>query len=239
LQELEALKINSKNYGLLITAILTFGAIVTVLVGMALSAPLFGFVGLAIFWLGPLFFENSLRKPFTKKVKLYFSDSDISSEIYNIWTNALESKDEVSFSEIKSFKIMNSTKDDSSFLKLNLKNGKKWSYIFIGQKNDDSKTDVTEIVTECILKYNLRQDEYNRITLIPNFFVSKTGKFVIAAVGVLMISTLVLQIIFKPKSIPVSIITGFFFYILILAQRRQDKANLENFENRITDRRKM
>jgi hypothetical protein len=90
LQELEAIEINNKKYALLIAVIYIVGAMVTILVGMALKAPLFGFIGLAICWLGPLFFENSLRRPFTKKVKLNFSDSGISSEVYNIYTNVLE-----------------------------------------------------------------------------------------------------------------------------------------------------
>lgn len=221
--------INIKHFFVSMLLVVSIGTALTILIAMRFHSEIVIPIGILIFWLGPaLFFQNQLRKPFTKKATLNFRNDCISVGIFNKKNGELEQSNKIRFDEIKSFKAMNSTKDDSSFLKINFKNGSKLSYTFLQQSKENTKSSITSLVAEYIHLYNI-QNENKTIILAPSFFASKVGTYCIAGLTIILIAAVLLQTIYKPKTIPFTLFAGAILYLQIITQRKRDIRDMENF----------
>jgi hypothetical protein len=225
--------INAKRFFISMLLVIGIGTCLTIIIAIKLHSIIVIPIGIFIFWICPtLLFQKKFRNSFTRKATVKFSSDYFSVEIFNRKTEELEHTDNNRLSEIKSFKAINSTKDDSSFLKINFKNGNKAAYTFLGQGKNDSNTDITNLVVNYIHSYNSTQSESEKITLAPNLFASKAGTFYIAGLTILLIIALSLQLIYKPKTIPFTLFAGIFLYIQIIAQRKRDVRDLEDFNKK-------
>jgi hypothetical protein len=222
--------LSAKGFFIAMLLVIGIGTCLTIVISIKLHNIILIPVGIFIFWICPtLLFQKKFRNYFTRKATVKFSPEYFSVEIFNRKTNELETIDNNNFSEIKSFKAINSAKDDSSFLKINFKNENKVSYTFLGQGKADRTTDITKLFVNYIHSFNNIQTGSEKITLAPNLFASKAGTFYIAALTILLIIALSLQIIYKPKTIPFTLFAGIFLYIQIIAQRKRDVRDLEDF----------
>lgn len=225
--------VNAKRFFISMLLVVGIGTCLTIILAIKLHSIIVIPVGIFIFWICPtVLFQKKFRKFFTRKATVKFDPDYFSVEIFNRKTEELETTDNNDFSEIKSFKIINSAKDDSSFLKINFKNGNNVAYTFLGQGKVGSRTDITELVVNYIHSYNNAQNGKGKIILAPNLFTSKAGTFYIAAITILLIIALSLQLIYKPKTIPYTLLAGIFLYIQIIAQRKRDVRDLENFNEK-------
>jgi hypothetical protein len=144
--------IKAKRFFIFMLIGISAGTFLTIIVAMRLNSVIIIPIGIFIFWICPtLLFQKNLRKFFTKKATIKFSKEYFSVEIFNRKTEESEYIANNNFSEIISFRAINSTKDDSSFLKINFKNGNKIAYTFLEQHKIGSTTDVTEL----LINYNV------------------------------------------------------------------------------------
>ena len=71
-----------------------------------------------------------IKKIFTKKAIIKFNSDGIGIELYAVSNEILVKLSEFRFDEIRHYKIGESTTDDSSVLKLHLRNGTNVTYTF-------------------------------------------------------------------------------------------------------------
>jgi hypothetical protein len=232
LQIVDTHVIDAKKSLIFIIVYVFGGTLLTIISAVKFHSLLLSLILLFIFWACPFLFQKQFRKYFTRKATVKFCSDYFSVEIFNRKTEKLEHTGNNRFGEIKSFKVINSTKDDSSFLKINFKNGNKAAYTFLGQGKNDSNTDITNLVVNYIHSYNGAQSETEKITLAPNLFASKVGTFYIAGLTILLIVALSLQLIYKPKTIPFTLFAGIFLYVQIIAQRKRDVKDFEDFNKK-------
>jgi hypothetical protein len=196
-------------------------SVIIVLVALALKNPNFVLAGI-ILWLLPFILQNKFRKPFSKRAAIRFDDNGIFIQVSKFGGDVIEKTDDNLFADISSFRVMDSSKDDSSFLRLIFKDGTSKKYTFLGQGKSDSKQDVSELTFEYVNNYNDKQDAYNKIQFTPNLFATKLGQILITLLTILVIVSLIVQISKKPKTIPFTILTSLAFYFIIIAQRKKD-----------------
>jgi hypothetical protein len=228
--EVEASIIKAKAFFLLILVIVCTGTIITWFLSY-LSTSLIP-LGLILFWFGPFIIMKSLRAPYVKKMELKFSSEKIGIKLFNQQNEEPEEDYSIDYSQIQSFKVYNSTKDDSSFLKIVCKDRPSISYTFIGQSNDGNISNITSLFVKYVHAYNDQQEEQNKIILTPSLFASKKGKTYIAILTTLLVTLLIFQIVFKPVTIPFSIFASFILTIQIISQRNRDIRDLKEFNNR-------
>jgi len=232
LQTLETYIINSKRSVTFISIYVFGGTLLTIISTIKFHSLPLSLISLFIFWICPFIFQKQFRSLFTRKATVQFCEKLFSIEIFDRKTGELVSRDENRFEEIKSFKALNSSKDDSSYLKINFKNGSKVAYTFLGQGKTGGETDITKLMVNYVHSYNDSQIEDEKITLIPNLFASRAGSYYLAVLTILLITAILFQATYKPKTIPYTLFAGIVIYLQILAQRKRDLSDLENFKKR-------
>ena len=128
----------------------------------------------------------------------------------------------IQFDEIYAFRIIDSLKDDSSFLKFNLRNGESISHTFIAQANPNTQKDISDSLFDSINKYNSNKEEFDKIMIMPNLFATKIGKNLVYLLTILLVVIIIWQVSVSPKTILISIFSGLVLYIIILAQQKRD-----------------
>ena len=233
-QKIDTRIINAKSFFIFMLICMGTGTFLTMLIAMTFRHFAIIIIGIFIFSICPtLIFQKKLRKLFTRRAEVIFCKGSFTVKFYNRKTDELERKDENIFDEIKSFKAINSTKDDSSFLKLVFKNEKSVVYTFLEQQSDgDKMTNIIELVNIRIRAFNAEESESFKIALSPNLFASKAGTYYIAVLTALLTIVFTLQIVYKPKTIPITLFAGAFLYLQIIAQRKRDVTDLENFNKK-------
>jgi 4-hydroxybenzoate polyprenyltransferase len=227
--EVEASIIKVKAFFLLILVIVGTGTIITWFLSY-LSTGLIP-LGLILFWFGPFIIMKSLRAPYVKKMDIKFSNENIGIKLFNQQDGDSEEDFRINYSQIQSFKVYKSTKDDSSFLKIVCKDRPSISYTFVGQSNDGNISNITSLFVKYVHAYNDQQEEQNKITLTPSLFASKKGRIFLAILTALLVALLIFQIVFKPVTIPFSIFASFVLTIQIISQRNRDIRDLKEFNS--------
>lgn len=223
MEDVKSVIINGKKYFLFISLYLTLGTILSTFLACQLHFIFIVWIGIFIFWICPLLFQNQFRKSFTKNASFNFSDDTLQVEILKRGTDDLERTDQINYRDIDCFRAIDSSKDDSSFLRIDLRNGDSFMYTILGQRKLKTKINITDVVFKYFNNYNvLREDKDDKIRLLPNLFATKTGYNLIVCLSILLLVSLVFQIIYLPKSIPASLFTGLAFYLIIHAQRKKD-----------------
>lgn len=224
--------LNVLGFCFMVLGIMILGSIITIICSFKLpTLYIVPFVGLAIFWGGPLlFFQKKLRKLFSNNVTVRFYEDHFILEIFNRSTGELEKTDANNFKEMQGVRIFNSAKDDSSVLKLYFKTKTKRRYTFLSQNVGTGESNITNMVAGFIVAYNASPDAANRVVYMPNLFATKKGHFYIVILSILFLLVLVMQIIIKPQSIPFTFFAGILLYFQILMQQKRDKRDMEKFD---------
>ncbi|SHF03817.1 hypothetical protein [Flavisolibacter ginsengisoli] len=220
IQTIETTTINNKNYGIFIFVYIFGGIALFMLVGLSLHSVIIGVGGYITVMISPLFFEKQFRKRFIKKATVVFASDCLQIKQYRFSDNEPDDVAELPFNDIKSYKAWASSKNDFSSIKFILADGTKTKYTFVEQYG--GKDDIVDILHKSIGIFNKSRAEGQKIRLIPNLFATKAGKYFIAVLTLLLITTIIVQIIYKPKTIPFSLLAGAMLYLQILAQRRKD-----------------
>ena len=228
--EIEAVKLKVAASALFMLFFILLGILLTVLLLSVSFNQIYLFLGVFISAFFPAFiFKKQLRKNFMNKVVIKCSSGCISIDIYNRKTEELDRTEVIAFNQVKSFRIWISQKDNSCFLKVNFKNGSKISYTFLNDTKKVNNIMVEDALFKTFKNYNDSQNEDSHIYLIPNFFATKVGSFCIAVLTILIILTFIFEAIYKPKAIIFTMLGSGSLYLVIIAQRRQDLKDLDNF----------
>jgi len=92
------------------------------------------------------------------------------------------------------------------------------------------QTQISDVIFKYFNQYNSRVEEENKIKLLPNLFATPIGRVLIICVAVLLLISLIMQIVYKPKTIPATVFVSFAFFIIILAQRKRDVEQKKRME---------
>jgi hypothetical protein len=181
-----------------------------------------------LFFVLPLIFADKKIKQLTRKGVVKLSENSIAIDVYDRKTLLLKEQSLYPYSGIKAYQLIESEYKDFSSIKLILKNGRKVKYLFFKQLNDESN--IIKNVWEFFQDYNKERSENERITLLPNFYNTKAGNYTIIGLGVLIVISIALQVVYKPQTIPFSLITGIALYLKIKAQQKSGKELYERFK---------
>jgi hypothetical protein len=136
--------INNKKYFPFISIYIIAGTLLTTFLAIETKVEIVIWIGIFIFWLCPFLFQNQFRKGFSQYALIRFSQEKFVIELFNTKTGDLNNRIEEQYSEIKSFKAIDSSKDDTAFIKIVLKNGGSIGYTFLNQGKNVNDTDITE-----------------------------------------------------------------------------------------------
>ena len=226
-KEIETLVLPMSKYWLIIFSLIIFSLLLTAF---------FVFLGLKypdIFWVMLIFILLSLIIPalFVRlKINLIANQATMhfSEEFIEIKTSGTLN-DRFSYSEIQFFSVSNYDVDHASTLKFILKNGVKRRYIFFRQYDNDQNT-----LNNVLLRfssYNTGKIQDERIQISPSFFLTKPGKIFVTVTGLIILVAIIIQVIYKPKATPVSILAVLGGYLQAKGIQMNDKKILDEFRN--------
>ena len=92
--------------------------------------------------------------------------------------------------------------------------------LFLKQDTGEQEKNVGLNFSNFVFDYNQLRSEEDKITIIPNLFASKKGKYYIIILTAVLIATITLQIIYQPKGIPFSLLMGIILYFRIISQQK-------------------
>jgi hypothetical protein len=223
--QIEAILINNKKYSIFLVVFFLGGVGLALGLSIALSSFVIGSIGIFAVFISPVIFGKFLKAAFIKNAMLRFDNDHFSVDQINRKTGIVDIHDDFKYEEIASFKAADSAKDDSAFVKLFLNDGRTAYYTFLEQGKADDK-DVAKVLSDFILAYNETRQQGEKITPVPMLLASKKAKYYIIGLTVLLMAVIIIQLIYHPKSIPISLFSGAILYLLLLAQRKRD---LEQF----------
>src|ERR1700760_396908 len=106
--QLKTTIINGKSFFLFISAYLILGTLLTMWVAWKLHFFAIVWAGIFIFWVCPFLFQRLFRANFTRSVILSFSENLLIIGVVNKKSNNLEETREIKFSDIQSFRAIDS-----------------------------------------------------------------------------------------------------------------------------------
>jgi hypothetical protein len=229
-KEIETVVIQGKRYLPFLYTYIVVGTALSLYCAFVLHSMPLMYIGLCVTILVPSFFSTQFRRGFTKKARLQFFPDHILIELSDKDTGAIVQSQDFPFADIVSFRTGDSSKDDSSFISLLLRDGRKFNYSFLGQREGDRSDDVTPNLGEHIRAYNNRPNPDHEIAYMPSMLASQGGKNMLIGLTVLLVVCVIVQIIVKPVSIPISMGLGLILYLSIFVQRKvdMDKAKAMN-----------
>jgi len=203
-KEIDTLMMPSRNYWLLffcgIVICLSIAALF-IFLGIKYHKPFLIIVGPLLSITPAIFFRLKINLV-AKKATINFSEESI--EINGIGTF----KHRFIYSEIKYFSVSNIDIDHASIVKFILGNGAKRRYIFFRQFDNDEN--VLNNVLLYFSSYNIGKRQEEKIQVLPSFFLTKPGRLFVAETFFSILAAIIIQIIYKPKTIPYSLMIGRF-----------------------------
>lgn len=156
-----------------------------------------------------------------KKATIHFSEEFIEIETPDTLN------DRVLYSDIKYFSVSKIDVDNASRIKFILGNGAKRRYIFFRQFDNDQN--ILNNVLLYFSSYNIGKIQEEKIQVLPSFYVTKQGKLIVGIIGFIILVVIIIQIIYKPKTIPASLIFVLVIYIQIKRIQMNDSKILKKF----------
>jgi hypothetical protein len=204
-----------------------------ILISLSIAA-LFIFLGIkyhipSFFIFGPLLslipaiFIRLKIKSVAKEVTVDFSEELIEitgSDILN---------DRFIYSDIKYFSVSNITVDHASKINFILRNGVRKRYIFFNQYDNDEN--ISNNVLLYFSSYNMGKVQEEKIRMLPSFFLTKPGKVFVAVSGILILAVIIMQVVYKPKTILYSLIVALGAYTQIRIVQMNDRESLKKFRD--------
>jgi hypothetical protein len=178
-------------------------------------------LGVFAFYFYPLIFQRNFRKKFSQDVLITFSEEGFIVEFDNYDKSNMLKADIIKLDNVKLFKTSVDYNNDFSSLKIVCKDGRKVSYTFSGQKNDNvTKTDINFAFKEIVESYNRIKGLEERIKLMPSFYATRTALYLGLTVTIAMAAVILYFGFKKPKTLVVSI--GFLgLYLQMVSLRKR------------------
>ncbi len=212
---------NIKGLVLIIVSIILGGTSLALWVLLSFHYLFTSLIIIFISFFFPVIFMKRIRSNSVEDVTIRFCADYLSLKYFD--RNLFDFKtDDIKYSQINSLMVIESAKDDSSFIKLYFKDGTKSVYRFLDQQDKD--TNVVPAILKFIKSYNETKNNVENIYLRKTLLASKFGYYCIVALTVMLIAAIILEIIYKPNAVPVSLGTSLFLYVTILSQRQNDLA---------------
>lgn len=211
---------NITSLTLIIISILLGGTALGLWVMFYLHSLIVSIIIIGVSFFFPAIFMKRIRRNSIEEVTIEFHTDYFSLAFFDRNSYEFRRKDEIKYSEISSLKVIESSKDDSSFIKLYYKTGTKTVYRFLDQISKN--TNVIPLILKYMKSYNEEKNAAEKIYLRKTLFASKFGYYCIVTLTIMLISAIILEIIYKPKAIPVSLMTSTSLYLYILSQRKKD-----------------
>lgn len=137
--------------------------------------------------------------------------------------------DRLFYSDIQYFSVSNIDVDHASKIKFILRNGGKRRYIFFRQLDNDDN--ILNNVLLYFSSYNLGKMQEEKIQILPSYFLTKPGKLFVGVTACSILAAIIIQVIYKPKTIPASLFVVLGAYIQIKIIQRNDKEILRKFRD--------
>jgi hypothetical protein len=222
MESIQTKVINVKKYALFLALYMILGTGITMWLVFTFRIVMIIWIGVIITFFAPLLFQRQFRKRYSRQAILSFFDDYLCIEILDPLNNQPVKKDEFTYSDIGSFRVFDSSKDDSSSLKIMLRNGMRYAYTFIEQDTGKLKVHITDQIFKYFNQYNSLAEEEKRIRMLPNLFATSLGRVLILCVSILLLGSIIMQIIHIPKTLPATFLVTLSFFFIILAQRKRD-----------------
>jgi hypothetical protein len=131
------------------------------------------------------------------------------------------------YSDIKYFSVSKIAVDYASRVNFILRSGAKKRYIFFKQLDNDEN--VLNNVLLYFSTYNTGKIEDEKIHVLPSFFLTKQGKLFVGVTACSILAAIIIQVIYKPKTIPASLFVVLAGYIQIKITQMNDRKILKKF----------
>jgi hypothetical protein len=181
-----------------------------------------GFVGVCIF---PIVYEKRLKKLFSQKVDVRFSDSGIKIVSYSRYDESVSGEEQIGWNEMQSYRFSFTAQKDT-VLSLGIREGgrKRWNF-------RENKTITEAIGSESIFnafragvsQYNSEKEEHERIELVPGFWNSKAGTTLLYTELVVLVIGFIIHLTAHPNSSVFTLLTGLSVLTRLFIQRKQEK----------------
>ena len=158
-----------------------------------------------------------------KKVTINFSEDFFEIKTSGVLDNR------VNYFDIKYFSVSKYNVDNASIIKYILRNGIKRRYIFFRQFNNDEN--VLNNVLLYFSSFNIGKIPEERIQIYPSFFLTKPGRIFVAVTGLIILAAIIIQVVYRPKTIPASLIAVLGGYLQVKGIQMKDKKILEKFRD--------
>jgi hypothetical protein len=225
--EIETVAIQVNKYVAFLFPTMFIGVGVSLWLGIASHNLPIGYIGLAIFMVGPMVFNNTIRSFFTKKARVLFFADHLTVQMINQDTDSLETTDEIAYDDVATFQMGESGRDDSSYVSLRLASKRKYYYTFLEQKMGDREGNVLANLQEHIRNYNNRPDNRHIISYKPSLLAGERGKHLLIGISVMTVVAAIIQLIVSPGMIAISLVSGPVLLILLFVQRQSDIAKVK------------
>ena len=158
-----------------------------------------------------------------KKATIYFSE-----EFIEIKTSGTLN-DRFNYSDIKYFSVSKIDVDKASKIKFILRNEIKRRYIFFRQFDNDEN--VLNNVLLYFSSYNIGKMQEEKIQILPSFFLTKPGRLFVAVTACSILIAIIIQVVYKPKTIPASLIAVLGAYLQVKTIQINDRKILRKFRD--------
>lgn len=193
-----------------------------------IHSPFLAIIGLTTFVLVPIIFSKTIQSKFARTIIFEFENNLLSIALYNPVTNILVKSYNVYYSDISSC-IISSTSIKTSTITIFIGDGKTCQFSFTNELSTNWQPNYSENNISFFIFKNIYY--YNReIILQKPFFASAVGKFLLYALPILLMITVISSIFFNAKMVCFSIMPILALYAQILARRKRDTDSFENFQ---------
>ena len=193
-----------------------------IFLGIKYHKPLLIIVG-PLLSITPAIFIRLKISLIAKKATMHFSNEFIEINTPDSLNNKFV------YSGIKYFSVSKIDVDHASRIKFILRNGIKKRYIFFRQFDNDEN--ILNNVLLYFSSYNIGKMQEEKIQVLPSFYVTKPGRLFVAVTSFLILAFIIMQVIYKPKTIPYSLIFVLATYIQIKRIQMNDSKILKKFRD--------
>ncbi len=180
--------------------------------------PGIGMILVLAFILIPFVFNKSIKKYFSKTIKISFKNEGIVIEIFDFETDNLEKSTCFNYSEIRHC-TLNAKQDNYSIMTLILRNKKNVTYTFY---DEEDRMNTSEVFYKKLLAHSSKQQDEKKITLKPNILATKRGASWLKGAVLIMVVLIIVQIIYSPKTIPYSLLITILLLLRLFLRRKEE-----------------
>ena len=197
-------------------------AAVFIFMGLKYHKPLLIILG-PLLSMAPIILISLKKNLVAKKAIILFSEDSIEITMPDTLNERFI------YSDIKYFSVSKYASDNSSTIKFILRNGIKKRYIFFRQLDNDEN--ILNSVLLYFSSYNIGKIQEEKIQVLPSFYGTKQGRLFVAATGILILFFIIVQVIYTPKTIPISLIAVLVGYLQAKGIQMNDREILRKFRD--------